>query len=163
MKKGPTLLLKLTILGLGLLVLGVCVFALPIGIFGGGAENYGAQSSGADYSLILAGLYIPAIPFFYALFKAMKILDLIDKNQAFSEASAEALKHIKYCAFIISSMFALAMPYVFQVADKDDAPGVVLLGLVVTVASLVIASFATVLQKLVQHAATIKDENDLTV
>jgi hypothetical protein len=55
------------------------------------------------------------------------------------------------------------MPYIVYVADKDDPPGATAIGLVIIVASCVIAVFAAVLQKLLQNAIEIKSENDLTV
>ena len=55
------------------------------------------------------------------------------------------------------------MPFVIYVADKDDAPGAVGIGLVIIFASLIIAVFAAVLQRLLQNAIDIKSENDLTV
>jgi len=44
----------------------------------------------------------------------------------------------------------------------DDAPGI-LIGLVVMFASLVVAVFAAVLQRLLQDAIDMKEENDLIV
>ncbi|MGV2643750.1 DUF2975 domain-containing protein, partial [Clostridium perfringens] len=47
--------------------------------------------------------------------------------------------------------------------EKDDAPGIILIGMALIFASIVIAVFAAVLQKLLQEAIDIKSENDLTV
>jgi hypothetical protein len=55
------------------------------------------------------------------------------------------------------------MPYIFYVGDRDDAPGAVAIGLVIVGASFVIATFAAVLQKLLESGRKIKSENDLTV
>ena len=93
----------------------------------------------------------------------MKLLNYIDKNKVFSDASIKALKNIKYSAIAISLLYAAGMPYILYVADKDDAPGVVLIGLVIIFASFVIATAAAVFQRLVQSAVEIKSENDLTV
>lgn len=49
------------------------------------------------------------------------------------------------------------------VADADDAPGVVLIGMAITFAPIAIVVFAAVLQKLLKNAIDIKSENDLTV
>ncbi len=151
---GSTLLLRGTVIAIAVLVAGLCIFALPAGIH---SDNTG------QYKYILMGLYIPAVPFFIALYQAMKLLDYIDTNKAFSILSIGALNIIKFCALIISVLFLAGMPYIFQVADKDDAPGVVMLGLVIIGASFVIATFAAVLQKLLQNAADLQSENDLTV
>src|SRR3989338_10676245 len=154
MKQGSTLFLKGVIFLIGAGVLALCLFVLPIGIR---AEDAGG------YRPILLGLYVPAIPFFIALYQALKLLGYIDSNTAFSELSVQALKNIKYCAIIISALFAAGMPYIFYAADKDDAPGVVVIGFVIIAASIVIAVFAAVLQKLLQSGIDIKSENDLTV
>ena len=154
MKQGSTLFLKGVVLLIGLIVLAICVFALPPLIV---SEKVG------DYRPIFLGLYVPAIPFFFALYQALKLLGHIDKNEAFSELSVKALKNIKYSAVTISALFAAGMPYIFYAAEQDDAPGVVAIGLIIIFASLVIATFAAVLQKLLQNAAEIRSENDLTV
>jgi hypothetical protein len=115
------------------------------------------------YKEILIGMYFPIIPFFFGLYQAFLLVNYIDKNVAFSDLSVKALNKIKYSALTISAMYAAGMPYVFHVADKDDAPGVVAIGLVIVFASFVVSVFAAVLQMLVQSAIEIKSENDLTV
>lgn len=152
--KGSTLFLKFVLLLIAGLVGALCIFALPAGIR---TDNAGY------YRPILIGLYIPAIPFYFALYQALKLLNYIDRNIAFSESSVKALRNIKYSALLISGMFLAGMPYIYYAAQLDDAPGVVAIGLVIIFASIVIAIFAAVLQKLLQNAAEIKSENDLTV
>ena len=157
MERGSTVFLRGVVILIGLVVLGLCVIGLPMLI------KSELTTSDFDYGWIFVGLYVPAIPFFFALYQALKLLDYIDKNQAFSELSVHAFRNIKYSALMISGLFAAGMPYVFYVADRDDAPGVALIGFVIIGASFVIATFAAVLQKLVQNAVDIKSENDLTV
>ncbi len=154
MKLGPTIFLRGVVLLLGLVVLALCLFALPAGIM---SDNVGY------YRPILFGLYVPAIPFFVALFQTLKLLDYIDKSKAFSQGSVTALTVIKRCAIVISALFAAGLPYIYSVADRDDAPGVMAIGLVITFASMVVAVFAAVMQKVLQDAIAIKTENDLTV
>lgn len=154
MKPGSTIILRGVVILLGLTVLGLCILALPAGI---SSDNTGY------YRPILIGLYVPAIPYFFALYQAMKLLGYIDNNKAFSKSSVNALQKIKYCALAITMLFAAGQPYIFYAADRDDAPGVALIGFVIIGASLVIATFAGVLQKLLQNALDIKSENDLTV
>src|SRR4051812_5843574 len=122
MKLGSTIFLRGVVIVIGAIVLGLCAFALPAGI---------TSDATGMYRPILAGLYIPAIPFFYALYQTLALLNYIDKNKAFSNLSVDALKRIKLCAVVIAGMFAAGMPYIYFVADKDDAPGVVMVGLVI--------------------------------
>jgi MFS family permease len=154
MKKGSTYFLRVTIFVLAAAVLALCIFGLPAGIT---SDRVGY------YRPILIGMYFPAIPFFIALYQALKLLTLIDKNNAFSELAVKALKNIKYCAVVISALYVLGMPYIYYAADRDDAPGVLAIGLVIAGSSLVIAVFAAVLEKLLQNVVDIKRENELTV
>lgn len=154
MKQASTFFLKGVVVCLGLAALALCIFGLPHVI---GSINMGG------YDPILLGVYVTMIPFFIALYQVLRLLGHIDKNKAFSDLSVNALKNIKYCATAIGILYAAGMPYIFYVADKDDAPGVVLIGLIIVGTSLVIATFTAVLQKLFKNAIDIKSENDLTV
>lgn len=152
-KRGSTLFLRGVVWLLGLIVLFLCVFLLPLL----------AQEDIGYYRPILFGLYVPAVPFFVALYQTLKLLDCIDKNKAFSQASVTTLMQIRRCAVIIAGLFTAGMPYIAYVADQDDAPGAILMGLVIIIASSAVAVFAAVLQKLLSDALAIKAENDLTV
>lgn len=156
MNRGSTLFLKLVVVGLGLAALAFLLIPLP------NAIRMELQGD-FDYTPLLMGLYLPAIPFFIALMQAFKLLTYIDKNQAFSEVSVTALKKIMYCGLSISGIFAAGMPYIFFLADRDDAPGLALMGFVIIGASFVIGIFAALLQKLLKNAIDIKSENELTV
>jgi hypothetical protein len=112
---------------------------------------------------IVIGMYISVIPFFVALYQAFKLLSYIDKSLAFSDFSVKALQKIKFCAMTMSGVYIVILPFVFLVAELDDAPGLVIVGMVPIFAPMVIAVFAAVLQRLLQEAITIKHENDLTV
>ena len=112
---------------------------------------------------MLAVMYLSAIPYFIALFQTTKLLSYIDQQLAFSDLSVEALKKIKRCAMSISVLFIVDLPFLFRIADIDDAPGIMLFSLIIIFASIVIAVFAAVLQKLLTNALVFKDENDLTI
>lgn len=160
MKRGTTLFLRMAVIFIGIPVLALCIFVVPeIGEFA--VELY------PDFAylkiLVFIGLYVTAIPFYFALYQAFKLLGYIDKNKAFSDLSVKALKNIKYCASAISMLYVLDMPLFYLIGEKDDAPGVIVIGLVIIFASMVIAVFAGVLQRLLKEAIDIKSENDLTV
>ncbi|CAH0214065.1 hypothetical protein SRABI80_02128 [Peribacillus frigoritolerans] len=74
------------------------------------------------YGLLMV-MYVSAIPFYFALYQSFNLLSYIDKNQAFSELSVRALKKIKKCAITISGLYVVALPFVFILAEVDDAPG----------------------------------------
>ncbi|MGR6854865.1 DUF2975 domain-containing protein [Bacillus halotolerans] len=160
MKRGSTLFLKIAVILIGIPVLALCIFLVPQ-IANFAAELY-PDISYLKY-LVYIDLYAAAIPFYFALYQAFTLLSYIDRNKAFSELSVRALKKIKYCAITISLLLVAGMPLFYLIAEMDDAPGIILIGLVLIFASMVIAVFAAVLQRLLQEALDIKSENDLTV
>jgi len=153
-KLSSTLLLKGIVLLIGLIVFAFCSIVLPVGI---------RAESGGDYFPVLLGVYGVAIPFFIGLYQIMKLLSLIDAGKAFSEASVVALARVKACAGVICALCVAYMPYIYIAAENDDAPGVIMLGLIVVFASAVVAVLAALLQRLLGDALAIKSENDLTV
>ncbi|GIQ71186.1 DUF2975 domain-containing protein [Xylanibacillus composti] len=158
--KRETLFLKITVLLMGLPVLALCLFVLP-----GFTEYFAGLTPVLDFFRypFLIGLYATAVLFFVALYQTFKLLTYIDKNQAFSELSVKALRRIKQCAIAISAAYILFMPLIFLMAEADDAPGMVVIGMVVIFGCMVVAVFAAVLEKLLNNAIEIKSELDLTV
>lgn len=160
MKRGTTLFLKIADILIGIPVLALCIFLVPE--LGNVTAKLLPEFAYIKY-LVSIVFYASAIPFYLALYQAFKLLRYIDKNKAFSELSVKALKKIKHCAITISILHVLVLPLFYLFAEKDDAPGVIFVGLVVPFASMVIAVFAAVLQKLLKEAIDIKSDNDLTV
>jgi hypothetical protein len=154
MKHGSTIFLRGVIIITGFIILALCLFALPVGL---------RSDASGFYRPIILGMYVAAVPFFIAVHQAFKLLGYIDHNKAFSQFSVNALKTIKQCAVAITALYAIGLPYIYMVADKDDAPGAMAMACIIILASLVFAVFAAVLQRLLQDALNIKTENDLTV
>lgn len=157
---GSTIFLRLAVIAIGAVVLALCVFALP-----GMWQTVPLEEPDIPYALygILLAMYVSVIPFFVALWQTMKLLSHIDNNRAFSKLSIRALKSIKYCALVISALYAATMPLLYIWAEQDDAPGLIIIGMVLTLAPVAVGVFAGVLQRLLSQAIAIKKENDLTV
>ena len=163
MKRGSTIFLKLAVILMGIPVLALCLFLLPQ-IAG---EASMAFERGSDLAFVVTELlmvmYISTIPFYFALYQSFNLVSYIDKNQAFSDLSVKALNKIKTSAIIISSIYVVALPFVYIMAEVDDAPGLPVVGMIPIFASLMIAVFAAVLQRLLKEAIDLKEENDLIV
>lgn len=161
MKRGSTTFLKLAVFLIGIPILALCIILLPIFI-----RDIGSMR--AEYARLLIPvvlvMYTSAIPFFYALYQALKLLNSIDKNKAFSEESVKSLKRIKYCAIAVGLLYTLGtIPSLFIIAELDDSPGLGAVALVIPFLSIVIAVFAAVLQRLLVEVIDIKRDNDLTI
>lgn len=160
MKRQSTLFLKFAVIIIGLPVISICLALIPMII-----RNVSDGIEGWDFLMlgVFSVLYLTAIPFYMALFQAFKLLSFIDANTAFSERSVGALKKIKRCAMAITVLYILNLPLMYVFAELDDAPGVILVGMVFIFAPLVITVFAALLERLLQEVISIKTENDLTV
>lgn len=156
--KLETLFLKIAVVLIAIPILALCI----MGIYRLANDAVNPEYAPMLYP-ILIGMYLSSIPFFSALFQTLKLLSFIDKNKAFSELSVKALKSIKYCATIITILYVVELPFLYFLAEKDDAPGIIVIGMVFVFVSFLVAVFAAVLQKLLQNAIDIKTENDLTV
>ena len=156
--KRETLILRIAVFIIGLPVLALWIFGLPWLIKNPVNPNY----AHVLYPIII-GIYASSIPYYIALYKAFRLLGFIDKNIAFSELSVKALRVIKYCAIIITTLYALIMPFAYLAAKLDDAPGLIIIGMIPPFTSVIIAVFTAVLQKLLKNAIDIKAENDLTI
>lgn len=160
MKFSSTLFLKLVVITISLLALILSVIALPLAVKLIGLQN---EIWGYAHSPVLIGMYLSVLPFLCALFQAFKILKLIDSKQAFSNFTVHALSKIKLSGLAISVIYGLLLPFFFIMGDYDDAPGIILIGLILIFAAFIIAAFAALLQRILQEAILIKSENDLTI
>ncbi len=160
MKRGSTFFLRGVVFLIGIAVLALYIFALPR--FANIAAEMLPALAYLRYPAVI-GWYATSIPFFFALYQTLRLLSYIDKNKAFSDLSVKALKNIKYCAVSIGILLMAGLPTVYFIADIDDAPGLMLIGLVIAFVPIVISTFAAVLQRLLKEAIDIKSENDSTI
>jgi hypothetical protein len=112
--------------------------------------------------LFLAYAYVASIPFFVALYQAFKALGYIGQDKAFSQATVKALRTIKVCAIAIIGFVAGGEIFI-MLGDSDDRAGGVFMGILIAFGSVVIATAASMFERILQQAADIKSGNDLTV
>lgn len=162
MNRASTLFLKFVLCAIALGALAICIFVLPALAADDAARH--PELAYQQYPF-LAYAYILCITFLFALYQGFKLLTYADANNVFSEASVRALRNIKFCAIIVCTMIVAGVgTLLIMAAGKDeDMTGIVMMGLIITVVSIVGASFVAVLQRHVQKAIELKSENDLTV
>ena len=163
MRQVSTMFLKVIIIAMIIPVLFLGLYVLPK--MAGGAFGFVTDGDSIGYAIlgIVLVMYVTAVPFCLALYQTVKLLTYIEKDQAFSQVAVTALTKVKNYAKIISGLYVLTLPMLYIVAEWDDAPGVIVIGIVIIGASFSIAVFASVLQRLLQKAIDYKEENDLTV
>ncbi|BDB56343.1 DUF2975 domain-containing protein [Flavobacterium ammonificans] len=154
LERSSTLFLKLILLVLSLAVLTFCGFLL---------YQITQSDSLGDYQPILIGVLISTIPFLYVFYQAYNLLNNIDANLSLTDSSVNSLRIIKVCSFLISLMYLMGSPFIFNVAQQDDAPGVVLINIILIMGPFSVAVFTYILQKLLINAIGYKSENELTI
>lgn len=153
-----TLFLRIAVIIIGLPVIILCLWLPALANKAIQAES---QLSSSQYP-ILVGLYATAVCFFFALSQTLKLLHLIDTNQAFSATSVKTLRRIKGSAIAIVSLYTIGTS-LLCIATREILPSVATVWFVCSFAASVVAVFAAILQKLLQEALFMKSENDLTI
>jgi len=110
----------------------------------------------------LAYAYVASIPFFVGLYHAFRVLGYAGGNEEFSLSAVRSLRTIKYCAIALVGFVAGAEVFILS-NHSDDRAGGVFIGVLITFASIVVATAMAVLERALQNAVDMKSENDLTV
>jgi hypothetical protein len=106
----------------------------------------------------LAYAYIASIAFFVALYQAFKVLGYAGHNEVFSQPAVKALRTIKVCAIAIIGFVAVGEIFI-MLGNSDDRAGGVFIGILITFGSIVIATVATMFERILQNAVDLKSEN----
>ena len=109
----------------------------------------------------LFGIYTTMIPFYFALFQAIWLLNIIGKNKGFSESALKSLFNIKIAAYAIIFLY-ISGATVLGVL-KLLHPSVFIIVFILVMASLCVAVFSDILYELIDQANRIQSENDLTI
>jgi hypothetical protein len=110
----------------------------------------------------LAFAYTASVPFFVALYQAFRVLGYAGQNKMFTPEAVQALRTIKYCALAIVGFVVVSVIFLLRGDPEDRPPGVVM-RVVFTFGSIVIATAAAMFERILQNAVDLKSENDLTV
>ncbi len=146
-----TLFLRLAVLVITILVLAVCGVPMPRMLAREAAKT---PETAWQIYLFLVIAYLQAALFLFALFQTFRLLGYVDRDKTFSDSTVGALRQIKRCAFAIGFLMVTAIVWVMilSAGTGEDGAGPVMLGLIGTFASSVVAAAVAVLQTQVQTA-----------
>jgi hypothetical protein len=158
MRRSSVLFLQAVIVALGLAVLAFLLWEPHV-------EGRNAHATPFEIYFndpFLAYVYLASIPFFVALYQACKALSYAGRNEVFTPPAVRALRTIKHCAM---ALVVLAMiSFVFMLfGDAEDGPPGLFLRLIVIFPSIVVATAAAMIERILQSAVDLKAEHDLTV
>ncbi len=146
----------------------VCVTVLGLLLYFPQNEGRNVQATQLEIYFndpFLFYVYLSSIPFFIALYQGFKLLSYIGHPGDESlTRSLKAVQTVKYCAFAIVVATVGALGYItISMGGKDDIAGGVAMGVFITFMSIIVASGASVFEKTLQNAITIKSENNSIV
>ncbi len=157
---GSTLFLRLAAGVIGLGVLAICLFLLPV-VWVDAYREF--PHTGLAVQIIVAAMYTAAVPFYLGIYKGWILLSLVDKGNVFSKHSVAALRSIMYYAGLISLIYLVTLPLFYLWQDEVDAPGLLVIGLFLFCMPLIVSVAMGLLARLLAEAVAIKSENELTV
>lgn len=108
-------------------------------------------------------VYAGTIPFFIALYQAIKILGYVGKNNIFSTEAVKALQSIRYSALTIIGFVIVEEFFIMYNHGNDDPAGGFFMGILIIFGSVVVSTTAAMFERVVQKAVDLKSENDLTI
>lgn len=150
--------LKLIIVGIA--VCGLIVYAGIFPMYGRTlADTYKDYSHA--YVPWLVFIYITAIPCYTVLVFCWQIASNIGADRSFSQANAKLLKRISFLAAADSLIF-FAGNIIYLLLDMNH-PSIVLLSLIIVFVGIAISVAAAALSHLVNKAAELQEQSDLTI
>ncbi|MEB7868123.1 DUF2975 domain-containing protein [Enterococcus faecium] len=156
--KFKTLLLKFVVLGISaVFILFGVLFYTQIATSEKGF-NFDWQTT-----LFVSVIYFALLLGIVIAYFLLKLLKKIEDNQAFSTQSLNILKKIERTILFIGFAFFGLLPKFMKVADLDDAPSLMLVGIAVVFIPFAVYTLTSVLEKLLEHAILLKTDHDLTV
>lgn len=160
MKRAPMLFLQAAVVAIGL---GTLAFLLWEPHVEGVNANATSLSDIYLDDPFLAYAYVSFIPFFVGLYQAFKLFANAGRNAFFVQDSVNALQTIKYCAMVSILFIAGGVTFLLSSDTTDDRPPIMMMGIITTFISIVIATAAGMSARVLQNAVDLKKENDLTV
>ena len=109
----------------------------------------------------LAYAYAASVPFWVALYQAFKVFGYIGQNKAFSQATINALRTIRFCAIAVIG-FVVIGEFFIMLDTSDDRAGGVFIGILITFGAIVVATAAAMFERIVQNAMEMKSGNELS-
>lgn len=161
MKRSETVFLQIVIVLLGVAALALLLWEPQVEGVNQNRTNFEIYFQDPFLALVYAG----SIPFFVALYQAVRALGHVGRNQAFSPEVVRALRIIKYCALAIIGFVVVEEIVILLMNDRDkDNPGApIFMGLLIVFPSIVVATVAGMFARILQNAVEMKSENELTV
>lgn len=114
-------------------------------------------------SCLFVSFIVSVLLGFRVLFLLAKMLRYIKKSEAFSMKTLKVVSAIKKTILLISIVFLGILPFFYTVADRQDAPGILVIGFALVLLPFTAFIFSQIVEELFKNAAELKTDNELTI
>ncbi|WP_270346069.1 DUF2975 domain-containing protein [Enterococcus thailandicus] len=156
--KPKTTFLKFILVGLVAFILFLS-FLLTMGLL----FSINEHSVFPEQVLASISLYLSAIASLLIIYYMYRMLVLVDNDRAFSAMSLIYVRAIFRLTIMEFIVLIGTVPFVYYIADNDDAPGVMIIGLGMLIIPLAVATFVSIIEKLLKNAIELKLDYELTI
>lgn len=146
MQKMNATILNFAIVLIGTIVLLLCLFVLPS--VAQETARIHPEVSYLKYPILL-GMYATAVPFFYALYETMKIIQVTRRKSIFSSYIVQGLNYIKYSAFVILGLYVLGISILFFANALP--PIIAVMGIVIIIVTIMVATGSTFIKNVLMN------------
>lgn len=120
-----------------------------------------------EITLALKIFYATIILTDFFAFSALRILykmvTLIGHEQAFSNQILPLVTKLNRQILLVAVSFCGILPFVYQMTQNEDAPGIMILGLMLVSIPFSLVVFGKIVEELFKQAVNLKKEQDLTI
>lgn len=114
-------------------------------------------------SCLFVSFIVSVLLGFRVLFLLAKMLRYIKKSEAFSMKTLKVVSAIKKTILLISIVFLGILPFFYTMADRQDAPGILVIGFALVLLPFTAFIFSQIVEELFKNAAELKTDNELTI
>ncbi len=161
LKKQKTLSnwLKSVVIGMG--ILGAIVYGIVLPEVWYQATIDHTTLGGTAYWIRMCFLWVTGIPCYIALVYAWKVFTEIGNNNSFSFVNARYLKNVAVLALVDTAYYLVGNLVLFFLGLNH--PGVLLITFLIAFVGVAVVIVCAALSQLIQRAAELKEENELTI
>lgn len=150
---------KVNLLKLALIIISFLVIFVTV-IF---TFQFSSERKDGINSLLYCAVFGSVVFGFRVLFLLNRILNFIKGAEAFSVKTLKVVSQIKKLILLVSIVFVGILPFFYRVADRKDAPGVMVIGLAFVSIPFTAFIFTQIVEELFKSATELKSDSELTI
>lgn len=141
------LIIKIIIILISTIILTLSIYGLIV-YFNNGPFN-------PEYAKILyppfIGVYVSTLLIYLCLFNIYRVIKNIEKKQGYSLSTYRYIVYIQLFSFQITIIYLFISYFIYKIADMDDAPGLILINILILLVSIIIYAGSLLLSRHVKE------------